>query len=379
MRRVILVRPRAEGGLLAHVRDEARVLAQSGVHVVDAGEAPCFDDATSHSAGPAVEHRHLAIASGASPLAALRARANLRLILREEHRRAQGERLTVHAHGARAGALAALALMPGFRPRIRLVTTLHNRMPRAGLGAVIGRALFTLASRRSDLVLAVSPDLADAARASGARAVQRALIPAARPASVGSLRACDGDVLEVLCVARLAPQKDLACLCEAVRLVEEQYPGSLRVKVAGEGPERTRLEEFIEKYDLPVELLGRVEDTRALMRETHVVVQTSAWEGQPVAIQEAIGEGAAIIATDAGGTRWVTGERIPLVAPANARELAERLIAFVPGHPGSEERLGELRAASRARAAELPTEEDLIAQLESALFTFADDEENQRS
>ena len=122
-----------------------------------------------------------------------------------------------------------------------------------------------------------------------------------------------------------------------------------------------------------------VEDTRALMRETHVVVQTSAWEGQPVAIQEAIGEGAAIIATDAGGTRWVTGERIPLVAPANARELAERLIAFVPGHPGSEERLGELRAASRARAAELPTEEDLIAQLESALFTFTDDEKNQHS
>ncbi|MDU1123536.1 MAG: glycosyltransferase, partial [Dermabacter sp.] len=202
---------------------------------------------------------------------------------------------------------------------------------------------------------------------------------AARPANCGPLRAYDGDVLEVLCVARLAPQKDLACLCEAVRLVEEQYPGSLRVKVAGEGPERTRLEEFIEEYDLPVELLGRVEDTRALMRETHVVVQTSAWEGQPVAIQEAIGEGAAIIATDAGGTRWVTGERIPLVAPANARELAERLIAFVPGHPGSEERLGELRAASRARAAELPTEEDLIAQLESALFTFADDEENQRS
>lgn len=379
MRRVILVRPRAEGGLLAHVRDEARVLARAGVHVVDAGESPCVDDATTHTAGPAVEHRHLAIASGASPLAALRARANLRVIIRDEHRRAQGEPLTIHAHGARAGALTALALMPGFRPRIRLVTTLHNRMPPTGVGAVIGRALFTLASRRSDRVLAVSPDLADAARASGARAVQRALIPAARPASCGSLRAFNGDVLEVLCVARLAPQKDLACLCEAVRLVEEQYPGSLRVKVAGEGPERTRLEELIEKHALPVELLGRVEDTRVLMREAHVVVQTSVWEGQPVAIQEAIGEGAAIIATDAGGTRWVTGERIPLVAPANARELAERLIAFVPGHPGSKERLEELRAASRARAAELPTEEDLIAQLESALFTFADDEENQHS
>ena len=100
------------------------------------------------------------------------------------------------------------------------------------------------------------------------------------------------------------------------------------------------------------------------------------WEEQSTLVNPG---STAIIATDAGGTRWVTGERIPLVAPANARELAERLIAFVPGHPGSKERLEELRAASRARAAELPTEEDLIAQLESALFTFTDDEENQHS
>lgn len=374
MRRVILVRPRAEGGLLAHVREEACVLALSGVHVVDAGENPRGSDASPHADELGVQYRHLAIASGASPLAALRARRALRAIVREESRRAQGESLTIHAHGARAGAIAALALTLGYRSRVRLVTTLHNRMPQAGVGALIGRLLFSLASRRSELVLAVSPDLAEAAKRSGARTVERAIIPAPRAVVESAQKPQQHETLEIVCIARLAPQKDLACLCEAVRIVEERHPGALHVRIAGEGPERISLISRIARERLPIELLGRVGDVRALMRESDLVVQTSAWEGQPVALQEAIREGAAVIATDAGGTRWVTGEKIPLVAPGDARALAERLIELLPSSPGARERLEHMREASRVRTAELPTERDLRAQLESALFTDAREE-----
>ncbi len=368
MRRVILVRPRAEGGLLVHVREEARLLARSGVRVVDAGESALVAGADSRAGTSGIHYRPLAIASGASPFAAYGARRALRAIVGEELRRAEGEPLTVHAHGARAGAIAALALTPMLRSRVRLVTTLHNRMPRTGLGALIGRSLFAFASRRSALVLAVSPDLADAARTSGARAVERAIIPAPSAEHVGECTPRSSDVLEVVCIARLAPQKDLACLCEAVRIVNERHPGQLRVRIAGEGPERQSLESRIVAGRLPIELLGRVAAPRVLMGEADLVVQTSSWEGQPVALQEAIGEGAAIIATDAGGTRWVTGEQISLIEPGNSRELAKRLTELLPLTPGARARLEHMREASRARAAELPTESDLLAQLENVLF-----------
>lgn len=369
MRRVILVRPRAEGGLLAHVREEARLLARSGVRVVDAGESALVAGADSRASSSDIHYRPLAIASGASPFAAYGARRVLRAIVREELQRAEGDPLTVHAHGARAGAIAALALTPMLRSRVRLVTTLHNRMPRTGLGALIGRSLFAFASRRSALVLAVSPDLADAARTSGARAVERAIIPAPSAEHVSERVPRSSDVLEVVCIARLAPQKDLACLCEAVRIVNERHPGQLRVRIAGEGPERQSLESRIAEGRLPIELLGRVSEPRVLMGEADLVVQTSAWEGQPVALQEAIGEGAAIIATDAGGTRWVTGEQISLIEPGDSRELAKRLTELLPLTPGARARLEHMREASRARAAELPTESNLLEQLENVLFT----------
>lgn len=375
MRRVILVRPRAEGGLLAHVREEALLLAHAGVRVVDAGEEALVPKATSNASASSIHHRPLAIASGASPRQAWGARRALREIVREEVEGADGELLTVHAHGARAGAIAALALTPKLRARVYLVTTLHNRMPRSGFAAPIGRALFTLASRKSALILAVSPDLAVAARARGARRVEGAVIPAPGAALHGERGSGQSDVLEVLCVARLAPQKDLACLCEAARIVEERYPGALRVRIAGEGPERQNLSSRITAENLPIELLGRVENPRALMREADVVVQTSLWEGQPVALQEALSEGAAVIATDAGGTRWVTGEEIPLAAPGEAREIAEQLIAVLPPVPGSRARLEQMREASRRRAEQLPTEDDLLAQLEGALFPDTRDEE----
>ena len=76
----------------------------------------------------------------------------------------------VHAHGLRAGAVAAFALAgAGWRRRHRcaLVVTVHNAPPAAGPAGAVYAVLERIVARRADAVTCVSGDLAARMRAPG--------------------------------------------------------------------------------------------------------------------------------------------------------------------------------------------------------------------
>lgn len=81
-----------------------------------------------------------------------------------------------------------------------------------------------------------------------------------------------------------------------------------------------------------------------------------------MALQEALQAGRAILATDAGGTRWVTGEAARLVPVGDARALA----AAIAEHRDPRRRR-QAEQASAQRARDLPTARDLLAQLTEVL------------
>lgn len=166
----------------------------------------------------------------------------------------------------------------------------------------------------------------------------------------------------MLTVARLAPQKGLDLLLDAAALLADRLGedgrGPLAWAVAGEGPERGALEERIGARGLPVRLLGRREDVPALLGAADVVVQTSLWEGQPIVVQEALRAGAAIVATDVGGTAQTARGGAVLVEP-RAEALAGAVAALL-GDPGA---LAGARRRSAAAGARLPDEGDLRDQL----------------
>lgn len=368
---VLLVRPAASGGLAAHVDHELRLLREAGAAV---REAP------------------VRIRERPHPLEDLRTVRALRRTVADTP-----GATTVHAHGLRAGALAALAVTG--RRRDRLVVTLHNRTVGSRPVRAVGALLLRVLARRADVVLAVSPDLASEARRAGARDVRHAVIPAPRtargpdpdrpggrapstddapgedlqdrtgaahdeagaaPDEAGAYDEAGAATLEVLVIARLAPQKGLHDLLSAARLLRESGP--VRVRIAGEGPLREELAVRIEADRLPVELLGRREDVPALLAACDAVASAAHWEGQPVALQEALRAGAAIVATDAGGTRWVTGDAASLVPVGDAAGLARALAAL--RDPSARD---AARAASRRRAHELPDDEALRTQLAEVL------------
>ena len=362
-RRILQVCGSAAGGVRAHLADCARLLAANGHDVIVEAPAVVLD-------GLDIEPAR------AEPLE-IGPRPSLNDTLAVARLRRLGRRADVlHAHGLRAGALAALALGRRRRGRTRLVVTLHNLTVGGRLTTLVGDRLERLIARRADLVLAVSPDLAERARELGAPQVELAIIPAVptqQPAEPGASDAAAAEDAwprsgaRLLTVARLAPQKGLPLLLEVAAILSREVDaGRLAAftwALAGDGPGREQAAERIAAEQLPVALLGRRNDAPALMEVADIVVQTSLWEGQPLTIQEALRAGAAIVATDVGGTAVTARGGAVLVVP-QAQAIAEALRTLLSDPEA------RTRAAERAQAAarRLPGLEDLAAQLRQTVL-----------
>jgi len=361
--RILQVSGSAAGGVRTHLADCARILAADGHDVIVEAPAVVLDGL---DLAPA---RAEALEIGARPsLGDSRVVARLRRLGRRAH--------TVHAHGLRAGALAALALGRRRRGRTRLVVTLHNLTVGGRLTTLVGQGLERLIASRADLVLAVSPDLAERARGLGAARVELAVIPApvphpsSEPTSSGSTAPEDvwpQEGARILTVARLAPQKGLSLLLDvAAALSLKVEAGRLPAftwALAGDGPGREEAAERIAAEHLPVTLLGRRSDVPSLMETADAVVQTSLWEGQPLTIQEALCAGAAIVATDVGGTGVTARGGAILVAP-EAQAIAGALTELLTGPQARSRAQQNAREAAR----KLPGHDDLAAQLRQTVL-----------
>ncbi|MGE5056603.1 MAG: glycosyltransferase family 4 protein [Acidobacteriota bacterium] len=107
------------------------------------------------------------------------------------------------------------------------------------------------------------------------------------------------DLLNLLAVGRLHQVKDHAFLLRVcAELMTRQVPFFCRI--AGNGPERRRLESLIEEWGLQerVTLLGHIGRSRlpALYDAADVVVLTSRSEGIPVVLMEAMARGKIVLA-----------------------------------------------------------------------------------
>ncbi|MCU1432404.1 MAG: hypothetical protein JWP95_1509 [Actinotalea sp.] len=355
--RVLQVLGSSAGGVARHVAQVAAAARPRGFDVLVAGPSAL---AASVSGGGALPYEPVEISDRPG-------RGDV-VVVRRLRALASGADV-VHAHGLRAGALVVLALT-GRRRRPGVVVTLHN-LPVGGTAvAAVAAVLERLVARGGDVVLGVSGDLVARAAARGARLTERALVPSpARPApsrSRSEVRAALGlDQQQlVLTVGRLAPQKGLDLLCDAAAALgrgpDGEGPGSAVVwLVAGEGPLERELSDRITAEHLPVRLLGRREDVPDLLAAADVVVSTARWEGQPLGVQEALAVGAAVVATDVGGTREVTGDAAVLVAPH-----AAQIAAAVRSLLHDEDRRRALGVAARAQAGRLPDLDATMDQLE---------------
>lgn len=317
--RALLVAGRATGGTRSHVAGLARHLADRGAAVTVLAAPVVLD--------PLREAPDRTITLAALPVD--RAGSPSLLAIRAAVRRHRDARVLVHAHGLQASLGAATA---GGRP---IITTWHNAALDTGPRLAAHRAAERLVAARSDLVLAVSPDLAERARAAGARDVRTIEVPAPGLPPATRTReqtrkalgiAADRPV--VLAAGRLERQKRLGLLVDvAARWGAEHEP---LVLIAGDGSLRADLDARIRALRAPVRLLGWRGDITDLLAAADVAVLTSVWEGWPLFAQEALRAGVPLVASDIAGTRALARDGAAFVAgadPAEWRSVIERAAA----------------------------------------------------
>ena len=223
----------------------------------------------------------------------------------------------VHAHGLRAGAVAAFALAgAGWRRRHRcaLIVTVHNAPPAAGPAGAVYAVLERIVARRADAVTCVSGDLAARMRRLGAAVAGLAIVPAppARTPGREAVAAARSDLggagrPVVLAAGRLAPQKGFATLLAAAASWQGRDPCPV-LALAGAGPLDQMLRAEADAGGLRMRFLGQRGDVPALLAAADVVVVPSRWEGQPLIVQEALRAGRPLVASRTGGIPDLTGE-----------------------------------------------------------------------
>lgn len=344
--RVAFVLGTTSGGTGRHVVMLTQGLVRLGHQVVVIGPQSVEDAFGFVRAG--ARFVAVAVSDRPHPVNDLRAVLAVRRLTREAD--------VVHAHGLRAGALAALAGRGA-----RLVVTLHNALTAGGMVGAVYAVLERIVAHRADRVLVVSPDLGERMRALGARHVSAAVVPAPdlRPAVRGAeeVRAelGAGDRAILLTLARLAQQKGLEVLLD----VAAGWRGSDTVLfvIAGEGPLRGELQRRIDAEGLPVVLLGNRSDVPDLLGAATAVVWPSRWEGQPLSLSETLKAGRPVIATAVGGIPGLMGEAGVLVPFGDVAAMRSAVQEIV----NDPERAQSLARASARRGAELPTAGDAVA------------------
>ena len=162
-------------------------------------------------------------------------------------------------------------------------------------------------------------------------------------------------------VGRLSPEKGVDVFLEAFRQLRVRLPG-VRAVVAGDGPERARLESLCVDLDLgeAVRFVGYTPTPGDYLTASDLVVLPSRSEGMPNVALEAMALGKPVVATAVGGLReliepGVSGLLVPQEEPTALAEAMARVLETPEITAGLAER-GRQRVrehfspAARARA-----------------------------
>jgi glycosyltransferase involved in cell wall biosynthesis len=355
--RVALVLASSTGGIGRHVASLASALQAGGTEVTVLGPAATetqFGFAALGAAFSPVE-----IPASPQPADAVAVRVLRRTL-------AATDPDVVHAHGLRAGLVAALA-----RPRgVPLVVTWHNQVIVSGLRRALYGRLERYVAGAADVTLGASSDLVERVRALGGRDVRLgevaapALPAAARPAAeVRAEFGLNPDQPLVLSVGRLHRQKRHDLLIDAAARWADRDPQPA-VVIAGSGPEYVQLAGRILTTGAPVTLAGHRTDVPDLLGAADLAVVTSDWEARQLFAQEALRAGVPLVATAVGGLPELVGTAADLVPP-NDLDAFDAAVRRLLDDRGAR---ADLARRGLARAAGWPSEAETAAQV-AALYT----------
>jgi glycosyltransferase involved in cell wall biosynthesis len=254
----------------------------------------------------------------------------------------------VHAHGARAGLPAALALCASSR---RLIYTVHGfHFPhKAPVSRWLARAAEAFCIARADCTAFVSDGDLTVAKTCGLLTRSRAQRVVKNAVVVDTNERDHPKTYDIGFVGRLHPQKNPLILVDILKAMRPARP-SLCVIGGGELATELRARAHRAGVADQVRLCGECErsDALNLLSSCRTLVLPSRWEGHPITLIEAMHLGIPSVASDIPGNDEIVADgETGFLAPAgDAAGFAVRLARLL-----ADDRLrGQLAAEGRRRA-----------------------------
>jgi glycosyltransferase involved in cell wall biosynthesis len=240
----------------------------------------------------------------------------------------------VHSHTFPANMAARMLHVSGSAPAV--LSTIHNVYEggwrRSALyGLTDGLAIQTTAVSQAVANRFIQTRAMPQSRCSvvfnGIDLAEFTTVPNRRIALRRQLNACDDFIW--LAAGRIVPAKDYPNLLRAFEWVRSASP-QVQLWIAGEanaGDER-RIQELARSLGISdsVHWLGLRDDMPSLLDAADAFVLSSAWEGMPLVVGEAMAMEKPVIATDVGGVSELVDDAGILVPPKDSDALADAML-----------------------------------------------------
>jgi glycosyltransferase involved in cell wall biosynthesis len=212
---------------------------------------------------------------------------------------------------------------------------------------------------RADLIVAPSRGVVEDVREITAIAAEKFQVvhnPVFRPEIVELADADPGHpwltgaaIPVVIAAGKLKPQKDFETLLRAFARVRARRHA--RLMILGRGPDKQALLDLAQELGVSddFQLPGHVRNPYAYFRRASVFVLSSAWEGLPNVLIEAMACGCPVVSTDcpSGPDEILDGGRIGRLVPVgNAVQMAEAIDATLDSPPAAGEMVRRARVFS---------------------------------
>lgn len=171
--------------------------------------------------------------------------------------------------------------------------------------------------------------------------------------------------LNLVAVGNLKYQKNYPYLVE----VFKKLPEHIRLDVYGSGDLAYKLQEDIDRYNLNIRLCGVRHDMEKILPEYDALVMSSHYEGQPLAVLEAMASGVPVILSDIPVLHEVTDSKAVFFDIKDPSDLKRKLIA-ISDHKID---LEPVATANHERAQQIARKENYLKNLKEVYFRAANE------
>lgn len=145
-----------------------------------------------------------------------------------------------------------------------------------------------------------------------------------------------------IAVGRFNQAKDYPNLITAFQKVSQMQ--TVKLFIVGDGELRAQIENLIDDYQLndKVILLGIRRDITDLLNMADYFILSSAWEGLPTVLMEAMATEKIVITTDCGGAREIVNNQEYLVPTKDSDALTQKMLEVIEINQQDCEQIGKI-------------------------------------